>query len=121
MSPMRVTAVMMVLLLASQAGAAIVCPAECMPAPMRVSAHHHSHEHHMLAGAPMTSLSTGPCGKLMVTESALANASRVLEFALEMPVAVTVRSSQLPVTDTISFHLSATEGSSPPKHSVLRI
>jgi hypothetical protein len=120
MSPMRLTAIVMILLLASQAGAAIVCPAECAPVAMK-SMTHHGHEHHLAAAADADSVSAGQCSRLMVAESALAKANRVPEFALDVPVPSPLKSSQALILKPVSFGIAALEASSPPKFSVLRI
>jgi hypothetical protein len=118
---MRITAICMILLLASQAGAAIVCPTECAPAALPAMAHH-GHGHHMHAPATATAtMSAAQCGKLMVAESVLASASRVPEFALAMPVTgvsnVKLEAAAVPIPS----RPATLPSNSPPKYSVLRI
>jgi hypothetical protein len=120
MTLMRMTAIVMILLLASQAGAAIVCPAECAPVAMP-AAMHHGAQHHLHADSPADNVSAAHCGKLMVAESALASASRTPEFALDAPVAVAAKTMQPTVLYTASIGAPALEDSSPPQYSVLRI
>jgi hypothetical protein len=117
---MRLTIIVMVLLLASQAGTAIVCPAECAPVAMPQTMHH-GHEHEMHGSGSDASVSAAQCGKLMVAESTLAKANRVSEFAFDAPASVKVKSSPLAIVQTVSFGAPALEASSPPKFSVLRI
>jgi hypothetical protein len=123
MSLMRVTAVVMILLLASQAGAAVVCPAECAPVAMPVThmTAHHGHQHHLHADANTSSISAAQCSKLMIADSALASANRAPEFVLDSPVAVAAKSVQQHVVYTSSIGAPTPEGSSPPQFFVLRI
>jgi hypothetical protein len=117
---MRITAICMILLLASQAGAAIVCPAECAPVASSAIAHH-GHEHHMHAASAWATISAAPCDKLMVAESVLGSANRVPEFALDV---------QVVAGDTVSFEVAVAQvqsstaappSNSPPRFTVLRI
>ena len=116
---MRTTAICMILLLASQAGAAVVCPAEC--APVRPAAAHHGHEHHMHAASAATTMSAAQCNKVMVAESLLASANRVPEFALDAPVSPAEKLSFAVAVAQVQSSTAVPPSNSPPKYSVLRI
>jgi hypothetical protein len=118
---MRAIAVVMVLLLMSQAGAAIVCTADCTPvASTQAPASHHDH-HAMHDAAPAASISAGDCQQLVVFDSALTDAQAAPQFVF----AATYSAIHIAVADSprvlaiSTFETSA--ATSPPTFSVLRI